>query len=85
MLSSSSASSSTPLATQGSLTSAAISASTIRGSNCVPLQRSSSSIASSTERARAVGPRRRHRVERVGHGDDPGELGDLLRRRSPIG
>ena len=59
--------------------------STIAGSNCVPAQRCSSSSAVLGRPGAAVGPGRRHRVERVGHRDDPGELGDLVAPPGPSG
>ena len=64
--------------THGSRCSACTSASTMIGSNCVPRHRSISPTASSRSTGSAVGPGRRHGVEGVGHGDDPGELRDLL-------
>ena len=51
--------------------SSSASADTISGSNCVPAQRSSSAIASSTRHAAPVDALGGHRVERVGDEDDP--------------
>ena len=65
--------------------STATTASTTFGSNCVPAQRRSSSIAASGDLRAAVGARRRDRAERVGDRDDPRRAAGRPRPRSRRG
>ncbi len=56
---------------------------TTSGSNCEPEQRCTSAIAFSNEVALAVRAVRRHRVQGVGHGEDPGTDVNLLAAEPP--